>query len=375
MYKISEFSILVGITVKTLRYYDKINLFKPAITDKHTGYRYYDEKQIETLINILRYKDLGFSLSSIKKLMKKDNSNEIINNQINALTEEIIKNERKINNLKNMLQDNITNAEYKPYQQKYIIGKRFTIKSREEIEKRLEEINKELKKLNIYTENPIFCNFELSYVEENIDCFIGYTISEIPKEAGSLEIIFKSPIIKQLVGIGKKDNIDNIYKNMIKYAHDNKIQIRGFFTEVYKENEVEIYVEAFDLKEENEDYIHFLNHYKKTKELDEDLIGTFEIREILPNAKYMLNPNKQKNTLDTNFKILVLKEDGTTNYKNINWNKKYLLMEYDDIIIPLPIHKRTYKNKLYLQILMNESYEYYKSQRPMDYIYEKKSIK
>ncbi len=371
MYKISEFSFLVGVTVKTLRYYDKINLMKPAITDKYTGYRYYDENQIETIINILRYKELGFSLTSIKKLMNKDNSNEIINGQINALTEEIIKNERKIKKLKNMIEDNITITDYKPYQQKYIIGKRYTISSREEVEEKLEIIKNELQKLNIFTENPIFCNFELSYIEENIDCFIGYTINEIPKETGSLEIIFKSPIIKQLVGIGKIDNVNNIYKNMIKYAHDNKIQIRGFFTELYKENEVEIYVEAFDLKEENNDYIIYLSQYKPTTELDKELIGTYKIREILPCLKYMANPKKQKSSLDTKYKELILNNDGSTNYENIKWNKKELVITLEDVILPLKITKIYHNKKLYLEILMNENYEFYKSQRPLDYLYEK----
>ncbi len=46
-------------------------------------------------------------------------------------------------------------------------------------------------------------------------------------------------------------------------------------------------------------------------------------------------------------------------------------MEYDNRLIPLPIHKRMYNNELYIEVLMNESYTYYLSQRPMSYIYKK----
>ena len=41
MYKIGEFSALTGLSVKTLRYYDEINLLKPSNVDNYTNYRYY----------------------------------------------------------------------------------------------------------------------------------------------------------------------------------------------------------------------------------------------------------------------------------------------------------------------------------------------
>ena len=43
MYRIGEFSTLTGASVKTLRYYDEINLLKPSNADKFTNYRYYTE--------------------------------------------------------------------------------------------------------------------------------------------------------------------------------------------------------------------------------------------------------------------------------------------------------------------------------------------
>ena len=62
MYRIGEFSLLKKVTIKTLRYYDKIDLFKPAVIDKYTGYRYYDDNQLNTFDEITKYKQLGFSL-------------------------------------------------------------------------------------------------------------------------------------------------------------------------------------------------------------------------------------------------------------------------------------------------------------------------
>ncbi len=77
LYKIGEFAKLTNIPVKTLRYYDEINLLKPEEIDLFSGYRYYGNKQKEDLEIILALKEAGFSLEEIKK--NKDNySDEIM---------------------------------------------------------------------------------------------------------------------------------------------------------------------------------------------------------------------------------------------------------------------------------------------------------
>lgn len=69
MFKISEFSKISQVSVKTLRYYDQLNLLKPDFTDKHTGYRYYSADQMLQLNRILAYKELGFSLDQIRQML------------------------------------------------------------------------------------------------------------------------------------------------------------------------------------------------------------------------------------------------------------------------------------------------------------------
>jgi hypothetical protein len=94
---------------------------------------------------------------------------------------------------------------------------------------------------------------------------------------------------------------------MIKYAHDNKIQIRSWFTEIYNEDTVEIYTESYDLEEVNEDYLYMLGKFNSKEEYnerDERLVGTYEIKDILYDSKYMFNENKQKSSLDTKYKVL-----------------------------------------------------------------------
>jgi len=69
MFKISEFSQLSQVSVKTLRYYDQLGLLKPAHIDPWTGYRYYTADQLLRLNRIMAFKDLGFTLQQIVRLL------------------------------------------------------------------------------------------------------------------------------------------------------------------------------------------------------------------------------------------------------------------------------------------------------------------
>ncbi len=66
--KISEVAKLTGVTVRTLHYYDEIGLLKPSeITE--SGYRLYDEAALESLQQILFFRELDFPLNKIKEIM------------------------------------------------------------------------------------------------------------------------------------------------------------------------------------------------------------------------------------------------------------------------------------------------------------------
>ncbi len=88
MLRIGEFSKLAKISIKTLRYYDKIGLMKPAMIDSVTQYRYYTVEQLETIRLIAMYKDIGLSNEMIAKLIyKKGNERTLLEYQKQVLTE------------------------------------------------------------------------------------------------------------------------------------------------------------------------------------------------------------------------------------------------------------------------------------------------
>jgi DNA-binding transcriptional MerR regulator len=75
MFKIGEFSKLSNITVRSLRHYESLGLLEPEKTDTTTGYRYYSARQLETAKKIRMFRDLGFSLESIRGLLNAGNLN------------------------------------------------------------------------------------------------------------------------------------------------------------------------------------------------------------------------------------------------------------------------------------------------------------
>lgn len=68
MRTVKEISGLTGISVRTLHYYDEIGLLKP--TEKSdAGYRIYDDKALETLQQILFFREFDISLKEIKAVL------------------------------------------------------------------------------------------------------------------------------------------------------------------------------------------------------------------------------------------------------------------------------------------------------------------
>ena len=67
--QIKEFAEQIGVSVRTLHYYDEIGLLKPSEVDVQNGYRFYDERSLERMQEILFYRELDFSLKTIAQIL------------------------------------------------------------------------------------------------------------------------------------------------------------------------------------------------------------------------------------------------------------------------------------------------------------------
>ena len=66
---IGEAADRLGVSVRTLRWYDEIGLVKPAAVGEN-GYRYYGREEMALLQQAVFYKELGLPLKEIKPLLQ-----------------------------------------------------------------------------------------------------------------------------------------------------------------------------------------------------------------------------------------------------------------------------------------------------------------
>ena len=87
MMTVKELSKLTGISARTLHYYDEIGLFAPT-TKSEAGYRLYDDKALETLQQILFFREFDIPLKEIKAVMENPalDRNQILKMQKKMLT-------------------------------------------------------------------------------------------------------------------------------------------------------------------------------------------------------------------------------------------------------------------------------------------------
>jgi len=75
-YTVKKISELSGVTVRTLHFYEELGLLKPAYHGSN-GYRYYEEKELLQLQQILFFKQLGFSLKQIQKVVGRSDFDQL----------------------------------------------------------------------------------------------------------------------------------------------------------------------------------------------------------------------------------------------------------------------------------------------------------
>jgi len=76
--RIGEIAAFYNISVKAMRVYEKIGIIKPVKIDEKTNYRYYAADQVQQLDALLELKELGFSLTEIKKLLEGGMDNDVL---------------------------------------------------------------------------------------------------------------------------------------------------------------------------------------------------------------------------------------------------------------------------------------------------------
>lgn len=108
MFKIGDFSKLTFVSIRMLRYYDEIDLFKPIKIDDFTNYRYYSAKQIPELNKIVYLRNLGLKADEIRIIIHEKNElkqKELLLDKRIELEKQIIIDKNKLTHLKKFIEN------------------------------------------------------------------------------------------------------------------------------------------------------------------------------------------------------------------------------------------------------------------------------
>ena len=75
-YTVNKLAKISGVSPRTLRFYDEIDLLKPAFYGDNQ-YRYYEEEQLLMLQQILFFRELGFPLNDIQRIISSNDFDKI----------------------------------------------------------------------------------------------------------------------------------------------------------------------------------------------------------------------------------------------------------------------------------------------------------
>jgi len=240
MLKIGEFSKIAKTTIKTLRYYDDIGLFKPFFVDEN-GYRYYEIDQLKDLLKIIEYRSLDIPIEEILDIFNGGDKKEILKNHIKTLENEKKKKALQITSLKRLIkgEDLLMNFEvkFKTIEEKIVYYRHGIIPSMEDMFSFILKAGEMCKKLNPTLKCKDYCyvtytaceykekDVELEYVEEattkgNEDDDIKFRVD--PKiEALCVEV--KGSYLNLAAG----------YEFALNQIKERKLDISGPIREVY----------------------------------------------------------------------------------------------------------------------------------------------
>lgn len=125
LFTIGEIANLFKINIRTLRYYDEINLLKPECIDLNSKYRYYSTKQFERLNTIKYLRTLNMPLSKIIDFFENRDIETLVS-MLKEQQEEIAQKKHELELIERKIQTRITqikdaiSTEYNRIEEKWI---------------------------------------------------------------------------------------------------------------------------------------------------------------------------------------------------------------------------------------------------------------
>lgn len=234
MFKIGDFSKLTRVSVRMLRYYDEVGLFKPAKIDDFTGYRYYSAKQISDINLIISLRDMSFNVADIAVFMK-EKSEEKLEHILKVKCEEIENNIRaeeirleKINSaIKDMKKERVNmsyNVTLKSLPSYKVISLRSVIPTYEAEGMLWRRLGEYLMKKNIHYNNIAYATYhDAGNKEGEVDVEVVVGVDNLMKDEEGFTFK-KTEAVEQAAIIlvpGDYSNIAGAYNFLANWIEEN----------------------------------------------------------------------------------------------------------------------------------------------------------
>jgi DNA-binding transcriptional MerR regulator/DNA gyrase inhibitor GyrI len=236
MFSIGQFSRITGLTVKTIRLYHEKKLLIPKWVDETTGYRYYDDRNIERARAISYMRELMIPLAEIQDILDRfaedadildflEKHREAIHLKMEQLNkaalslDDIIQKEKEA---KKMIEESSYLVEEKAVEEVRVAGLRW--------KGRYGDVGKVFSKLgklagrNIRGK-PMNLYYDAEYKENDADIETCYPVAENIKKSGDL-ILHTLPGGKcvSLIHKGPYENLNRSYAKIMEYIQNKKYE-------------------------------------------------------------------------------------------------------------------------------------------------------
>lgn len=240
MFKIGDFSNLTRVSIRMLRYYDEMGLFKPGKVDDFTGYRYYSASQIPMLNFIVSLRNMGFNVADIMDVIKTKSDKDMetmlkakkeeIQNSIRAEQEKIIKIDSAISNLKKERVNMDYNVVLKSVPSYKVISLRDNISCYEDEGMLWRRLVEYVQKKNISWHGNAFAIYhDEGYKEGQVDVEVVMSVDKLCENEDGF--IFKETeplsMCASVLVIGDYSNITPAYNYLGKWIEENRYTICG----------------------------------------------------------------------------------------------------------------------------------------------------
>ena len=200
---IHQFATLCRTTVRTIRFYDKKGILKPATVDSYTGYRYYHPHQTREFFKIKLIQTFDVPLKEIGKIGKAYSESSFLDKKLAELKAEIEEKQREYRALKVIKNDlidgkikqNVKVGNVGPY---LLFGKEFLDARYDRINADILELYKKAKDLGLSTkkqEHVLYLEPH-EYGHHKTRLQISLILSKLPKHVPEGYYAKKIPKVK-----------------------------------------------------------------------------------------------------------------------------------------------------------------------------------